>query len=169
VNRQRSIEARRRQERSERVTLLAGAVVAFALGAGAVRYAMTPDRTAQIVGVEHLSIFAKPATRLAERLAKDEPSESFAAAATPSPRMGGDPGRPGADEGRAVGAITPFGPVLPRWRVQDVIEGRVLITGPEGVRWAAPGVDLGAAGVVRGVEITREGVTVQTSKGRIRR
>ena len=46
---------------------------------------------------------------------------------------------------------------------------RVLLGSPTGVVWAEPGVDLGAAGVVARVDMGRDGISVVTSRGQIRR
>jgi hypothetical protein len=169
--------SRKREARFDRLTLTITGCAAAAFAIGAVAMSLSPQRRPQIWGLEHFGIFGKPAALLAQRLAREEApvgdAALFAAPAARSPRLDGAaataPSRraPSSDM-TAVGALqgdraTP----LASWKVQDLIGDRVLLVGPGGVRWARAGDDLGAAGVVRSIEIERRGVAVVTSKGRI--
>lgn len=177
-------QARKREARADRTTLALGAATSFALAVAAVGATLTPGRDPAVMAMEHFSVFARPAALLERRLARETPvapaPPGFAAPAAPSPReaQSASASRPVSPDMTPLAALPEVARVVePRapartlagWRTQDVVGGRVLVVGPQGVRWAAPGVDLGEAGVVRNVEIDRDGPAVVTDKGRIGR
>jgi hypothetical protein len=185
-------EDRRREAAQDRVLLRTTAAIAVFAATAAAALNMAPGEPG-LRGLEHLALFARPSRgRDVKPIERAEPAQAsapdFAAPATPSPQMAAatpltdDPpvvsaaaGKPlpvGADAApdtplktlTGAAAATP----LTGWRIYDMVGERALLAGPGGVAWATAGVDLGEAGVVSRIEVTREGVAVVTSKGEIK-
>lgn len=188
-------EERQREAAQDRVLLRATAAIAVFAATAAAALNMAPGEPG-LRGLEHLALFAQPSRGRDVKPVEPAPERAetaqasapdFAAPATPSPQMASaaaladDPpvvsaaaSKPvpvGADAApktlvktlTGAAAATP----LSGWRIYDMVGERALLAGPAGVAWATAGVDLGEAGVVSRVEVTREGVAVVTSKGEI--
>lgn len=171
---------RRRDEAQDRALLRVGAAAAIFAASAAVALTMAPGEPG-LRGLEHLAIFAQPA-RVRDRTPPPEPdkpdpapAQQFAAPATPSPRMASapvasDPVAVGALADAPVAALSGAAATTPlaSWRIYEIVGERVLLAAPAGVAWAWAGVDLGEAGVVERIELSREGIVVVTSRGAIR-